>query len=90
MKKKTSRNVVPRKPIQDRILIIRGRKVILDTDLAELYGVPTKRINEQVRRNAERFPEDFMFRLSAEEKTEAVAKCDYKSDRLCAYQLHNL
>lgn len=66
MKKKTSRNVVPRKPIQNRILILRGQKVILDTDLAELYGVPTKRINEQVRRNADRFPEDFMFKLTVE------------------------
>jgi len=46
-----------------RILTIRGQKVILDTDLAEVYGVPTKRLNEQIRRNQERFPTDFMFRL---------------------------
>jgi hypothetical protein len=46
---------------------VRGHKVLLDADLAALYGVTTKRFNEQVRRNATRFPEDFMFRLSAEE-----------------------
>lgn len=49
------------------ILLIRGQKVILDSDLAELYGVPTKRLNEQVRRNKERFPSDFMFQLTLEE-----------------------
>jgi len=49
------------------IFCIRGHKVILDTDLAKLYGVPTKRLNEQVKRNADRFPEEFMFQLSQEE-----------------------
>ena len=53
--------------VERRILHIRGHKVMLDADLAELYGVPTKRLNEAVRRNAARFPEDFMFRLTAEE-----------------------
>lgn len=53
--------------IEGSILIMRGQKVMLDSDLAELYGVTTKRLNEQVRRNFDRFPEDFMFRLSAEE-----------------------
>src|ERR1700682_3823954 len=55
------------KPVESRILILRGHKVILDSDLAELYGVPAKRLNEQVKRNAERFPADFMFQLSAKE-----------------------
>ena len=50
---------------------------MLDADLAELYGVPTKRLNEQVRRNADRFPPDFMFRLNREEKKEVVANCDH-------------
>jgi len=50
-----------------RILLLRGQKVMLDADLAELYGVPTKRINEQVRRNPNRFPSDFMFQLAPEE-----------------------
>ena len=53
--------------IKSRILTIRGVQVILDRDLAELYGVPTKRLNEQVKRNRERFPETFMFRLTKEE-----------------------
>jgi hypothetical protein len=49
---------------------------MLDADLAERYGVNTKRLNEQVRRNRGRFPEDFMFQLTAEEKAEVVANCD--------------
>ena len=63
--------------IETKILLIRGQKVMLDADLAELYGVETKRLNEQMRRNIERFPEDFMFRLSAKEKAEVVANCDH-------------
>ncbi len=55
------------KPIEDKILLIRGEKVILDTDLAKLYGVTTKRLNEQVKRNADRFPADFVFQLTSEE-----------------------
>src|ERR1700740_2473013 len=53
--------------VESRIVVLREHRVILDTDLAELYGVPVKRLNEQVKRNQERFPADFMFRLSAEE-----------------------
>lgn len=53
--------------IQSMIYLIRGQKVMLDSDLAKLYGVETKRLNEQVRRNLERFPEDFMFELSIKE-----------------------
>jgi phage regulator Rha-like protein len=55
------------KPVESKILLLRGHKVILDSDLAELYGVPAKRLNEQVKRNAERFPADFMFQLSVKE-----------------------
>lgn len=62
-----SRSVVSTDRIGHRILFIRGHKVLLDSDLAALYGVTTKRFNEQVRRNAARFPQDFMFRLSTEE-----------------------
>ena len=61
--------------IQQRILLIRGVKVMVDADLAEAYGVPTRRLNEQVRRNKDRFPDDFMFQLTAEEKAEVVANC---------------
>ena len=53
--------------IEHLIRELRGEKVILDSDLARLYGVSTKRLNEQVKRNRERFPEDFMFRLTSEE-----------------------
>jgi len=59
--------LIPEGRIEQTILSIRGHKVMLDRDLARLYGVPTKRLNEQVRRNLRRFPNDFMFRLNAEE-----------------------
>jgi phage regulator Rha-like protein len=59
--------IVPVERIESRILLIRGHKVMLDSDLAELYGVTTKRLNEQVKRNQERFPVDFMFQLTSEE-----------------------
>ena len=62
--------------ISNRIYTIRNEEVMLDRDLAELYGVETKRLNEQVKRNSERFPLDFMFQLKNEEKDELVAKCD--------------
>ncbi len=60
-------NLIPAEVIAAKILIIRGKKVMLDSDLAVLYGVKTKRLNEQVERNKKRFPEDFMFRLTDEE-----------------------
>lgn len=53
--------------VAKRIIIVRGQRVLLDTDLAALYGVPTRRLNEQVRRNQARFPADFMFRLKNNE-----------------------
>ena len=59
--------LVPLERVEGRILLLRGQKVMVDSDLAELYDVPTKRLNEQVKRNAERFPEDFVFRLATEE-----------------------
>ena len=59
------------------IFLIRGHRVMLDADLARVYGVSTKRLNEQVQRNRDRFPEDFMFQLTAEEKAEVVANCDH-------------
>jgi hypothetical protein len=55
------------KRVESKILMLRGCKVILDADLAQLYGVPVKRLNEQINRNADRFPADFLFRLSAAE-----------------------
>lgn len=68
---------IPIEQIQQSILLIRGKRVMVDADLAKLYGVSTKRLNEQVKRNRNRFPEDFMFQLTAAEKTEVVAKCDH-------------
>lgn len=66
--KKRSRTVlVPQERIESKILLMRGRKVMLDRDLAALYGVPTKVLNQAVRRNGERFPSDFMFQMTKEE-----------------------
>ena len=67
--------LVPR--IEGRIQVIRGLRVMVDVDLAALYGVPTKRLNEQVKRNRERFPADFLFQLNPAEKAEVVAHCDH-------------
>ena len=58
--------IVPIGRIENRILLIRGEKVILDSELAQLYGVETRRLNEQVRRNLDKFPTDFMFQLTKE------------------------
>jgi hypothetical protein len=63
--------------VAHRILLIRGEKVMLDADLAELYGVQTKALNQAVKRNSERFPADFMFQLSKSEKDEVVTTCDH-------------
>ena len=63
--------------IDRAILIFRGRKVMIDSDLAEIFGVKTYRLNEQVKRNRDRFPDDFMFQLTAEEKQEVIANCDH-------------
>lgn len=64
-------------PLDQCILNIRGQKVILDADLAAIYGVSTKRLNEQVKRNEDRFPLDFAFQLTLAEKVEVVANCDH-------------
>jgi flagellar biosynthesis protein FliP len=62
--------------VDDKIFIIRGIQVMVDRDLAELYQVSTSRLNEQVKRNSEKFPSDFMFELTDNEKNELIAKCD--------------
>src|SRR3989338_1345459 len=62
--------------IEKKIYLVRDRKVMLDTDLAKLYKVPTFRLNEAVKRNLNRFPDDFMFRLTQIEKSEVIAICD--------------
>ncbi len=63
--------------VESVILVIRGKKVIVDTDLARLYGVATKVLNQAVNRNRERFPPDFLFQLTQEEKEEVVTNCDH-------------
>jgi phage regulator Rha-like protein len=66
-KKAQEMAVMPLEFVERKIFLIRGRKVMIDADLAEMYGVPTKSLNLAVRRNKERFPEDFMFQLTKEE-----------------------
>lgn len=67
---------VPAERIEQVILLIRGKKVMLDVDLAALYRVPTKTLNQAVKRNERRFPPDFMFRLNKKEKSELATNCD--------------
>jgi hypothetical protein len=71
----TNNLLLPR--IEHQILVIRGQKVMIDADLAALYGVPTKALNQAVKRNAARFPSDFMFQLTEPEKSEVVTNCDH-------------
>ncbi len=76
MAKKENGSELPDEMVMNKILFIRGQKVMIDRDLAELYGTSTIRLNEQVKRNIKRFPPDFMFRLTEEEKLEVIANCD--------------
>jgi len=64
-----SANLIPLVRVASRIFELRGRRVILDADLAEIYGVTTKRLNEAIKRNQERFPEDFVFQIDLQEVT---------------------
>lgn len=70
-------SLVSRTGIENRIFLIRGFRVMLDRDLAELYGVSTKALNQAVKRNVERFPAEFMFRLTEQERAEVVTNCDH-------------
>lgn len=72
-----SSQLIPIASIAQRILFLRGQKVMIDADLAELYGVETKALNQAVKRNIERFPPEFMFQLTKSEKDEVVTKCDH-------------
>ena len=65
------------RPIERLIVTLRGRKLMIDADLAAVYGVETRALNQAVKRNLERFPEDFIFRLSGEEKSEVITNCDH-------------
>ncbi len=66
-KRRPNESLVPAKRMEQSILLIRGEKVMLDSDLVDMYGVETKVLNQAVKRNIDRFPDDFMFQLSAEE-----------------------
>jgi hypothetical protein len=66
-----------KKRIEQLILEIRQQKVLIDADLAAIYGVQTRALNQAVKRNIERFPEDFIFQLSAEEKSKLITDCDH-------------
>ncbi|MBI4358315.1 MAG: ORF6N domain-containing protein [Candidatus Omnitrophica bacterium] len=66
------KTLISQEAVEQRIFLIRGHKVMIDRDLAELYGVEAKYLNRQVRRNRERFPEEFMFQLTEDEKKELV------------------
>ena len=72
-----NKSIIIFEELEPRILLIRGQRVMVDADLAELYGVTTKRLNEQVKRNNSRFPPDFVFQLNQKEKAEVVANCDH-------------
>ena len=73
-------SLVPLERIEQKIFMVRGQRVMLDADLAALFGVSTKRLNEQVKRNSERFPSDFMMRLTAAEAADvAAAGADLRS-----------
>ena len=69
--------IVPIERIASRILSIRAHRVMLDSDLAGVYGTTTKALNQAVKRNRHRFPADFMFQLTRREKTEVVTNCDH-------------
>ena len=74
MAKKKTTSLIPAERIEQAILLIRGQKVMLDRDLAELYGVKAIALRQQVSRNKDRFPPDFMFRLNQEEAEELVSQ----------------
>lgn len=76
-KKSSTSSISPSAQIESRILLVHGQKVVIDADLAELYCVPTKALNQAVKRNAQRFPQDFMFQLTSIEKQEVVTNCDH-------------
>ncbi len=76
-KKMTRAAIIPVERIEQTIVVLRGPRVILDADLAVLYAVSTKALNQAVKRNLARFPDEFMFRLSTAEKWEVVTNCDH-------------
>ena len=82
---KNNNDIIPAEIIENKIFVIRKRKVIIDTDLAKLYGVSTKAFNQAVKRNIRRFPSDFMFRLNAKESMEMRSQIVTASKRNIRY-----
>ncbi|MCX6274600.1 MAG: ORF6N domain-containing protein [Bacteroidetes bacterium] len=73
----TKQLIIPEEKVRNAILVLRGKRVMVDADLAAFYGVPTKVFNQAVKRNIDRFPEEFMFRLNEKEKNYVVTNCDH-------------
>ncbi|MBI3755127.1 MAG: ORF6N domain-containing protein [Deltaproteobacteria bacterium] len=69
------KDFIPQETIEQRIFLIRNQKVMIDKDIAELYGVETKHLNRQVKRNIQRFPEEFMLQITMEERNQLVTIC---------------
>lgn len=82
-----TKNLLPGERIESRILYLRGQKVIIDRDLAKLYGVTTKVLNQSVKRNQDRFPADFMFKLTEFEKDKVVTNCNHLQNLKFSAQL---
>ena len=80
-------NVVKNEEIENRIITIRGEKVLIDGDFAEVYGVETKRVNEAVKNNRDKFPGDYLIELSQDEKNELVENFDrFNTNNVCHYR----
>jgi hypothetical protein len=71
------KSLIPTGDLETHIFVLRGQNIMVDADLAQIYGVTTKRLNQQVNRNQNRFPEDFMFTLTTAEKAQVVANCNH-------------
>lgn len=87
----TNSNLIPEELVLNKIYFIRNQKVMLDKDLADLYGVETRVLNQAIKRNLERFPDDFMFQLSEEEFANLISQFvtsswgGYKKNAICLY-----
>ena len=80
------KEIVLAENVEQKVLLIRGHKVLIDRDLAVLYNVSTKALNQAVKRNKERFPSDFMFQLTEKELNKVVTNCDHLKDLKFSYQ----
>ncbi|MEO7984775.1 MAG: ORF6N domain-containing protein [Bacteroidota bacterium] len=77
MGKSIRKNILPDEVIMNKILLVRNKKVMIDRDLADLYGASTKQLNQQVKRNLARFRAEFMFKLTKKEREKVVTNCDH-------------